>query len=58
MKRGGHCEHLTGPEAAAQVRAHVEVVADALHPWTAEQTYINFPDPAGGRMMSADEIAS
>jgi len=32
------------PEAAAQVTAHIDVVADALDPWTAEQTYLNFAE--------------
>ncbi|MGH9293884.1 MAG: FAD-binding oxidoreductase [Acidimicrobiales bacterium] len=32
------------PEAAAQVRAHIEVVADALRPWAAGQTYLNFAE--------------
>ena len=32
------------PEAAAQVRAHIEVVADAVLPWTAEQSYLNFAE--------------
>jgi Berberine and berberine like len=30
------------PEAAAQLGAHIEVLEDALRPWTAEQTYLNF----------------
>jgi FAD/FMN-containing dehydrogenase len=32
------------PEAAAQVRAHVEVVENALHHWAAELTYLNFAE--------------
>jgi FAD/FMN-containing dehydrogenase len=32
------------PEAAAQVRAHVEVVVDALRPWAAGQAYLNFAE--------------
>ncbi|HYB26968.1 MAG TPA: FAD-binding protein [Solirubrobacteraceae bacterium] len=32
------------PEAAAQVRAQIQVVADALQPWTAEQSYLNFAE--------------
>jgi FAD/FMN-containing dehydrogenase len=32
------------PEAAARVRAHIEVVADALDPWTAGQSYLNFAE--------------
>jgi FAD/FMN-containing dehydrogenase len=32
------------PEAAAQVRAHIEVVTDALRPWAAGQTYLNFAE--------------
>jgi UDP-N-acetylenolpyruvoylglucosamine reductase len=32
------------PEAAAQVRAHIEVVKNGLRPWTAEQTYLNFAE--------------
>jgi FAD/FMN-containing dehydrogenase len=32
------------PEAAARARAHVEVVMDALRPWAARQTYLNFAE--------------
>jgi FAD/FMN-containing dehydrogenase len=32
------------PDAAANVRAHIEVVADALRPWAAGQTYLNFAE--------------
>jgi FAD binding domain/Berberine and berberine like len=32
------------PEAAAQVRAHTQVVMDALRPWGAKQTYLNFAE--------------
>ncbi|MGH2887572.1 MAG: FAD-binding oxidoreductase, partial [Solirubrobacteraceae bacterium] len=32
------------PEAAAQVRAHIEIVMDALRPWAAEHTYLNFAE--------------
>src|ERR671914_2385527 len=32
------------PEAATQVRAHIEVVADALRAWAAGQTYLNFAE--------------
>jgi FAD/FMN-containing dehydrogenase len=32
------------PETAAQVRTHVEVVMDALRPWAAGQTYLNFAE--------------
>jgi hypothetical protein len=32
------------PAAATQVRAHIEVVVDALHPWTPGQTYLNFAE--------------
>ncbi len=32
------------PEAAAQVRAHIEVVSDALRPWAAEHSYLNFAE--------------
>jgi FAD binding domain/Berberine and berberine like len=32
------------PEAATQVRAHIEVVTDALRPWAAPQTYLNFAE--------------
>lgn len=32
------------PEAAAQVRAHVEVVLDALRPWAARQSYLNMAE--------------
>jgi len=31
-------------EAAAQVKAHIEVVTDVLRPWTAGQTYLNFAE--------------
>jgi hypothetical protein len=33
-----------GPEAAAQVRAQVELVLSALRPWAAGQTYLNFAE--------------
>jgi hypothetical protein len=32
------------PEAASRVREHVEVVVDALRPWAAGQTYLNFAE--------------
>jgi FAD/FMN-containing dehydrogenase len=32
------------PDVAAQVRAHVEVLVDALRPWGAEQAYVNFAE--------------
>ena len=32
------------PEAAAQVRAHIESVMDALRPWAAEHAYLNFAE--------------
>ena len=32
------------PEAAAQVRAHIEIVMDALRPWAAEHAYLNFAE--------------
>ena len=32
------------PEAAAQVRAHIEGVTDAVRPWAAEQAYLNFAE--------------
>jgi FAD/FMN-containing dehydrogenase len=32
------------PEAAGRVRAHVEVVTDALRPWASGQTYLNFAE--------------
>jgi FAD/FMN-containing dehydrogenase len=32
------------PEAAAGVRAHVEVITDALLPWAARQNYLNFAE--------------
>jgi FAD binding domain len=32
------------PQTAAQVRAHIEVVADALRPWAAEHAYLNFAE--------------
>jgi FAD binding domain len=32
------------PQAAAQVRAHLEVVMDALRPWAAQQSYLNFTE--------------
>ncbi len=32
------------PEAATQVRTHVEGVVDALRPWAAGQTYLNFAE--------------
>ena len=32
------------PEAATQVRAHLEMVVDALRPWGAGQAYLNFAE--------------
>jgi hypothetical protein len=32
------------PRTAGQVRAHVEVVLDALRPWAARQAYLNFAE--------------
>jgi len=32
------------PEAAAHVRAHIEIVMDALRPWAAEHAYLNFAE--------------
>jgi hypothetical protein len=32
------------PEAVAGVKAHIEVVMDALRPWAAGQTYLNFAE--------------
>ena len=32
------------PEAAAQVRAHIEIVMDALRRWAAEHAYLNFAE--------------
>ncbi|MGO9972282.1 MAG: FAD-binding oxidoreductase [Solirubrobacteraceae bacterium] len=32
------------PEAAAQVRAHIGIVMDALRPWAAERAYLNFAE--------------
>jgi FAD/FMN-containing dehydrogenase len=32
------------PQAALQVKAHIEVVAGALRPWAAGQTYLNFAE--------------
>jgi hypothetical protein len=32
------------PEAAAQVRAHVGVITDALRPWAASRAYLNFAE--------------
>jgi hypothetical protein len=32
------------PEVAAQVRSHIDAVSDALRPWAAGQTYLNFAE--------------
>jgi hypothetical protein len=32
------------PEAAAQVKSHIEVIADALGPWAAGHAYLNFAE--------------
>jgi FAD/FMN-containing dehydrogenase len=32
------------PEAATAVTAHLEIVKDAMNPWAAEQTYLNFAE--------------
>jgi FAD/FMN-containing dehydrogenase len=32
------------PEAAVHVRAHLEVVVEALRPWAAERSYLNFTE--------------
>ncbi len=44
-------------EAAAQVRAHIEVVADALRPWAAQQTYLNFAETRRDPHAIWDETA-